>query len=593
MTDAAVLADPSLADALWADALAAAALFAIDPVGTGGILVRAAAGPVRDQWLALLRDMLPADARLRRMPARIEDGRLLGGLDLAATLRAGRPVAERGLLADADIVLVAMAERLPPSTAARLGAVLDNGEVAVERDGLTLRLPARPGIVAFDEGAAEDERAPAALADRQAFHLALDAIGRAAATPDGPSRADVATARSLLPRVTAEPGILDALCGTALALGVFSLRAPLLALRAAHAAAALAGRTDVATEDAELAARLVLAPRATRLPAQEQAEDAAEPEPEPEQQDAGGAQPDADDSDAAADRTLDDMVLAAAAASIPAGLLALLAQGRAPRTAAAGRAGLPVKAARRGRPFGVRQGEPRGGNRLNVIETLRAAAPWQTLRRRAGDSAAPAPRIAIRREDFRIVRFRHRSETTTIFVVDASGSAALQRLAEAKGAVELLLAECYVRRDKVALLAFRGQGAELLLPPTSSLVRAKRNLAGLPGGGGTPIAAAIDAACLLADAVRRRGQTPSIVFLTDGRANIARDGTPGRARAQQEALAAARQLAASGFAALLLDTSPRPAPQAEQLAAAMAARYRPLPYADAGALSAAVMDGTR
>jgi magnesium chelatase subunit D len=202
-------------------------------------------------------------------------------------------------------------------------------------------------------------------------------------------------------------------------------------------------------------------------------------------------------------------------------------------------------------------------------------------------------RIAIRREDFRIVRFRHRSETTTIFVVDASGSAALQRLAEAKGAVELLLAECYVRRDRVALLAFRGRTAELLLPPTGSLVRAKRSLAGLPGGGGTPIAAAIDAACLLADAVRRRGQTPSVVFLTDGRANIARDGTPGRAKAEADAIAAAHALRGGGFAALLLDTSPRPAPQAERLAAAMGARYRPLPYADAGALSHAIRDGAR
>jgi magnesium chelatase subunit D len=93
-----------------------------------------------------------------------------------------------------------------------------------------------------------------------------------------------------------------------------------------------------------------------------------------------------------------------------------------------------------------------------------------------------------------VSRFKQRRETTTIFVVDASGSAALHRLAEAKGAVELLLADCYVRRDRVAMLAFRGKGAELMLPPTRSLVRAKRSLAGLPGGGGTPLAAGMDAA---------------------------------------------------------------------------------------------------
>jgi magnesium chelatase subunit D len=580
----------------WADAVTAAALFAVDPVGTGGIVVRASAGPVRDQWLAVLRDLLPVDVRLRRMPAQIEDGRLLGGLDLAATLRAGRPVAERGLLADADVVLVAMAERLPAGTAARLGAVLDAGEVVVERDGLALRLPAALGVVAFDEGAGEDERMPAALADRLAFRVTLDGVGMAGARAEHPGRPAVVAARARLADEATDAEALEALCGTALALGVWSFRASLLALRVAQAAAALAGRGVVATEDAELAARLVLAPRATRMPAAEQDEQA----PQPEQSDATGGEADADDADAPSDKVMDEMVLAAAAASIPPGLLALLAQGRAPRTAVAGRAGLQVQAARRGRPFGVRRGEPGGENRLNVIETLRAAAPWQRLRRSALAPAfarnageGEAPRIAIRRDDFRIVRFRHRSETTTIFVVDASGSAALQRLAEAKGAVELLLAECYVRRDRVALVAFRGQTAELLLPPTGSLVRAKRSLAGLPGGGGTPIAAAVDAACLLADAVRRRGQTPSIVFLTDGRANIARDGTPGRAKAQEDALAAARVLRDGGFAALLLDTSPRPAPQAEQLAAAMGARYRPLPYADAGALSKAVLEETR
>src|SRR4029450_5166679 len=114
--------------------------------------------------------------------------------------------------------------------------------------------------------------------------------------------------------------------------------------------------------------------------------------------------------------------------------------------------------------------------------------------------------------------FRQRTRTTTIFVVDASGSSALNRLAEAKGAVELLLADCYVRRDRVALLAFRGRGADLLLPPTRSLVAAKRGLGGLPGGGGTPLAAGIEAGLALADAVGRKGETPVVILLTDGRA---------------------------------------------------------------------------
>jgi len=102
--------------------------------------------------------------------------------------------------------------------------------------------------------------------------------------------------------------------------------------------------------------------------------------------------------------------------------------------------------------------------------------------------------VIVRPADIHLSRYETRRDRLLIFTVDASGSAALARLAEAKGAVELLLAQAYARRDQVALVAFRGDGAETLLPPTRSLVQAKRRLAGLPGGGGTPLAAGLLAA---------------------------------------------------------------------------------------------------
>lgn len=222
-----------------------------------------------------------------------------------------------------------------------------------------------------------------------------------------------------------------------------------------------------------------------------------------------------------------------------------------------------------------------------MVETLRVAAPWQPVRR-AERGPAETGRIEIRKDDFRVTRYKFRSSAVTIFVVDASGSAALSRLAEAKGAVELLLAECYTRRDQVALIAFRRQRAELILPPTRSLARGKRLLTALPGGGATPLAAAIDAAAALADAVARKGQSPTVVFLTDGQANIGRDGTPGRAQAEEDALASARLLRGAGVSCLLIDTAPRPRPQAERVAREMAAFYIPLPQANAQALSQTV-----
>jgi len=564
---------------LWTDALLAARLLAVDPAGLGGAALRAPPGPVREAWLAALRGALPAGAPWRRLPGGIAEGRLLGGLDLAATLAAGRPVAERGLLTEADggVVIAAMAERMPPATAAQIAPVLDTGELVAERDGLALRAPARIALVALDEGITAEETPPAALLERLAFRLDLARIpprDLPAATP-----ADAAAARALLSRVTVDDAVLGALCQAAAVLGIASLRAPVLALRVARAAAALDGRVAVTEDDAALAARLVLAPRATTLPAEEAPPEEpppAEEPPPPTDQDETDTPPPPDPGELA------ELLLEAAVASLPPNLLNALRVQQAARSGGAGKAGASKASPKRGRPIGTRAGLPGNGNRLALVETLRAAAPWQRLRGRDG------ARLEIRRDDLRIRRFKARSETATIFAVDASGSSALNRMAEAKGAVELLLADCYVRRDQVALLAFRGTAAELLLPLTSSLVRARRSLAALPGGGGTPIAAALDAALALADLVRRKGQTPLLVVLTDGRANVARDGKGGRPRAEAEALEAAAALRAARIAAVLVDTSPRPQEQGRRLADAMGAKYLPLPYADAATLSRAV-----
>jgi magnesium chelatase subunit D len=578
--DSAVTAAPSL----WRMAELAAALVALDPAGIGGVTFRAPAGPLRDAWLNRLTTLV-GDRPLLRMPAGIGDARLLGGLDLTATLASGRPVADRGLLAQADggVVLAAMAERISPATAARIALVMDTGEVAIARDGLAHTTPSRFGLVAFDEGIAPDERPPEALTERLALRLDLGGLSHRDIEPAIFMLDDIAETEQRLPDVTIEDAAIEALCAAALALGIGSARPALQAVRVARMVAALMGRDAVAQEDAALAAALVLAPRATQMPAASEEES-----PPPEQPDDPPPPSDQQEQDKDQPADLDDLVLEAAKAAIPAGLLAqLLAQSGRVRARGSGKAGQFQKAATRGRTVGSKAGELRGGVRLDVVETLRAAAPWQVLRRREPGMAGRGG-IIVRRDDVRVARYKQRSETATLFVVDASGSSALQRLAEAKGAVRLLLAECYIRRDEVALIAFRRSGAELLLPPTRSLVAAERALAALPGGGATPLATAIGAAAALADAVRRKGRTPAIVFMTDGRANIDRDGNPGRVKAQADAITAARALRAEGVSTLLIDTSPQAQPQAAELSAAMGAAYVPLPHADAAGVSRAV-----
>ena len=595
------------------DAATIAALFAVDPVGLGGVALRSPACDNRDQWLALLKNLLPTQTPLRRVPLNINDTALLGGLDLGATLQAGKPIALQGLLSQADggVLVLAMAERMSVSSAARFGSVLDTCMVALQRDGLDTSTQASLGLVALDEGANDDEQMPASLADRLAFRLLMGAQDEDEEGPEW-SAQEVLKARQLLPQVTMDDEAVQALCAAALALGIDSLRASVFAVRVARAAAALSGSHTVEEEHTGVAARLVLAPRATRLPPQappESQEDEAEtppeeakeappepPSPDPQNNEAQENSPpeepdETQNEDPGPSENLADLVLEAAQAAIPAGLLASLKIGQLQRakTPTSGSAGAMQKNALRGRPVGARKGEPRAGQRINVLETLRAAAPWQKLRQRQlalTDSQKQG--IVVRKEDFHVTRFRQSGQTTTVFVVDASGSSALNRLAEAKGAVELLLADCYVRRDSVAVLAFRGQTAELILPPTRSLARAKRSLAALPGGGGTPLANAIEASMLLADQLRKKGETPIVVLLTDGKGNIARDGKPGRTQAATDALAAAAEMRLRGFSTLLVDTSPQAQDAAKNLAQVMGAQYLALPYAGANTLNQAV-----
>lgn len=590
----------------WVDAVTIASLFAVDPVATGGVVVKALAGPARDRWLDICRDLLPEDCPVRRIPVQVSDDRLLGGLDLAATLRAGRPVHDSGILAEVNggIAVLAMAERTRLSVAAQIASVIDERLLRIERDGISSRTATRFGVIALDEGLTPEEAVPELIADRLAFRVDLSAVRLRDLQSAPLTRKDIAQARAHLPRVIAGDEVIEALVSAATGLGITSVRTVLLALSVARIAAALAGRDALSEDDAMLAGRLVLAPRAQSLPQRPDDADVQDDEAEGESQE---QQPDLQSPDDAADSaddgsqneneaeppgefepTLEDLILAVAEANIPAGLLNDLNAGTsASERRAGGAAGSIAKSNKRGRPCGTLRGTPGGGARISVIDTLRAAAPWQKIRR-GGNPGRSASRIHVRGEDFRVVRYAERSQTATIFVVDASGSTALHRLAEAKGAVQLLLADCYIRRDSVALIAMRGRFAEVVLPPTRSLVRAKRSLAGLPGGGGTPMATGIDQAILLAQAERRRGHDPTIVLLTDGAANVARDGKGGRARAREDALSAARQARLAGLRVLLIDSSPRPSDFAAELAATMQARYFPLPQASAAQVSNAV-----
>ena len=549
-------------DAAMSDADLAFALFLHAPVSLGGLILRGD-GPVREAMCTHARNVLAGQRPLLRLPATIDADRLHGGLDLAATLAAGRPIEQPGLVGSAagGVIIVPMADRVREDVAAALAEALDGGRLA---------------LLMLDDGASPEEAPPVLLSERTAFRCDV-AAQRAFGAPDWP---DAISLEAVAPLVSHQR---EALAATAAALGIASVRPLLYAQTAALTHAALNGRAVADDEDILAAVRLVLAPRATQLPTSASPETEPEPSPAPEADRDGD-----DDGQPFQEHALDDMLLDAAAAAIPPHLLDQIAAGLARGgKGTGGRGGQKQRSARRGRPLGSRAGVPGSGKRLALVDTLRAAAPWQTIRRQAA-SAGDRRDIRIAKSDLRVRTFEQRSESLTIFAVDASGSSAMARLAEAKGAVELLLAEAYVKRSQVALIAFRQAGAELLLPPTRSLTRACRALAALPGGGGTPLAAGLIAAQQLADAATRRGQTPMIAVLTDGKANVALDGSANREAAMHEAGSVAQALAATRTHSIVIDISPRPRAEAAALAAAMGGRYLPLPHAGSAAMVAAI-----
>lgn len=536
----------------WALAVLALDLLAVDPAGLGGLIIRARSGPVRDRLTEAF-DRLP-ERPVRLHPAMPREA-LFGGLDLAATLSANRLIETAGLLEQPITPVLAMAERCTTDRAAEIAAWMDH---------------ARKPLILMDEGAEPGETVPAVLAERVAFHVSLDDIGRLEAKP--PAARDHAVASERLKTMRTPKTALPALTTLAMHLGIDSLRAPTFALRAARALAALEGRDEVSDTDVETAARLVLAPRATRFPPEDtQPQEQPETQQDPENSNADGA-----------DQVLpQDMLVEAIRPDLPPDLLELMAA-RASRSTKGSGAGSKRKSNRRGRPLPSRPGRLGNGTRVDLVATLRCAAPWQTLRKRGGGAVKVFP------SDIRVRRYEEKSDRLLVFAVDASGSAAMARLAEAKGAVEILLAQAYASRDHVSLIAFRGDTADVLLPPSRSLVQTKRRLAALPGGGGTPLAAGLRVAGDLALHARAQGLSPTLALLTDGRANIALNGAADRTEARTDAVQMARWLRSEGIPAIVLDTARRPDPSLKALSDELSARYIPLPHADARVMSQAL-----
>jgi magnesium chelatase subunit D len=541
-----------------------AGILSVTGPACGGVVLSEAAA---DSFIAAYGKAAGIEKPFRQLPATLNPEVFTGSLDLAATIAFGRPVRALGLLEAEGVssLLIRRVEALEPASVSHLANMLDGNQLV---------------LAAVSSSGEDDQELSPRLSDRLAFQL--DQEVNAVWTP---ALIDRAKQRKKSIDVSLEQ--MMEVSQAALALGITSPRSVLHVLQASRAIAALMDKPDVDNEALSLAARLILAHRAQRLPVPQDEDAEQTPQTTPEDKSPAPSQSSKPENA--------EVVLEAVRAAIPQHLLESLTAGLGQRGSGRNvKKSGPTKAKiTRGRRMGSQRSQSIAGQRLDIIATLRNAAPWQPLRRRA----AGVERMIVTRDDFQVHRIKQRNESTAIFLVDASGSTAFQRLAEAKGAVEAILAECYVRRDKVALISFRSKTAEELLPPTRSLERAKRALSALPGGGGTPLAAALDKGFQLAEQVRRSDASPIIIVLTDGRANVTREGEGNKVKALEESGAAASVFAAHRIQSMVVDVSPEPSRHARELASQLTANYFSMPRAQATDIArpvtAALKSGTR
>jgi len=599
-------------------------LLAVDP-SLGGVVVPAAVGSGKSTLARAFSGIVSEDTPFVELPLNVTEDRLIGGVDLEATLVQGKRVVQHGVLSRAHegVLYVDSLSLLDSSAVSHVMDAMSRGAVLVEREGLSEVHPAKFMLIGTYDPSDGDVRM--GLLDRvgmivpfttqndyRARKLIVNCVlGKRDAedTEDELKmlRGLIEAAKEQLPLVSMTKEQMQGLIQSAVSLGVEGNRADIFAIKAALASAALAQRTDVDEEDLKLALKLVLVPRATQMPPQEEEvmddmppdEDMPPDSPESEDQDApdDNSDPDEEEEEEETPDMIEELMMEAIETELPDNIMNIsLAAKRKSRSGSRGEA----LNNRRGRFVRSQEGEMRSG-KVAIIPTLISAAPWQESRReeRKKKFGEIKTALIINKEDVRIKKFRDKSGTLYIFMVDASGSMALNRMRQAKGAVSHLLQNAYVHRDQVSLISFRGKEAQLLLPPSQSVDRAKRELDVLPTGGGTPLASALFLGLETAKQARTKGVSQIMfVVITDGRGNISLQSSydPEAPKAtkeevQQEIEAISATIFAEGVSSVIIDTQMNYLSRGEapKLAEKLGGRYFYLPNAKSEEIAMAAL----
>ncbi|KAL3945817.1 MAG: hypothetical protein SGBAC_000089 [Bacillariaceae sp.] len=601
------------------------------------------------------RDTEIIDCPFVQVPLNVMEDRLIGSADLEESLKSGKTIFSPGLLAKAHrgVLYIDDINLLDEETANILLGIVTEGYVIVEREGLSLRYPCKPLLIATfnpDEGELRDH-----LLDRIAIALSADAqklevADRVAAVDSvinfagsGPQKTEEAEktlaeaienegdlktaivfAREYIKDLKIAPSQIQYLCEEAIRAGCQGHRAEIFACEVARSAAALEGR-QINSDDLKLAVKLAIAPRGTFINTPMDEDDMLPPPPPPpppppqmddqqneneedeEDQEDEEEPPEPDEEDERDESDVPEVpqefMFDADSTPMDPDLIEFASRERSGK---GGGRGL-IFSNDRGRY--IKPMLPKGKVvRLAVDATLRASAPYQKSRRERAKGTKYEDRgVHIQQSDVRTKKMARKAGSLIIFVCDASGSMALNRMNAAKGAAISLLTEAYQSRDQISLIPFQGEMADVLLPPTKSITMARKRLEQMPCGGGSPLAHAIQTAMLTGLNAQKTGDVGKVVvvLISDGRANVpmcvsmgdefdpdadedSKDGKPSRNFLKEEVLATSKKLGSlPGFNLLCIDTENKfiSTGLAKDIADAARGKYHQITKADGSAIA--------